>query len=97
MNNSFLDTNNVSIFGDEMVDYTTDDEEIDQIYKNKWEKSLTMTKHGIIDLFDRLNSETPTQGTWASKINEDDLKVLINMKGSEVAKELPLVKAEMYF
>jgi hypothetical protein len=97
LNNSFLDTNNVSIFGDEMVDYGTDDEEIAQKFRNPWEKPLKMTKHGLVELFERLNAETPALGKWDCKINQDDIKVFVNVKGSEVTKEFPLAKAEMYF
>jgi len=56
-----------------------------------------MTKQGLVELFDRISAEVPTLGRWDTKVDEESIKIFVNMKGSEVCKDFPLVKSEMYF
>jgi hypothetical protein len=34
---------------------------------------------------------------WESKVNEDNLKIHIRHKGSELTKDFPMVMSDMYF
>jgi len=56
-----------------------------------------MNKKSLVELFNRLNSSEPAIGKWDQKLNEKDIQIFINMKGSEFTKEFPLVKADLYF
>jgi len=56
-----------------------------------------MNKHALLELYERIISEEPTNGKWDQKVNDENVQVFINMKGSEVSKDFPLIKAVLYF
>jgi len=56
-----------------------------------------MNKHALIELYERITSDTPATGKWDQKINDENVKICINMKGSELSKDFPLIRAVLYF
>jgi len=56
-----------------------------------------MTKQGLLELYERVSADVPSLGKWDTKVDEENIKIFVNMKGSEVCKDFPLIKSDMYF
>lgn len=60
---------------------------------------MPLTKQNLVDLSSRFENNDPSTGgiKWDTKINEENFKIHLKMKGSEITKDHMLIKSEMIF
>ncbi len=53
----------------------------------------------MLSIIDRFENNDTTNGgfKWETKIDDDNFKIHIKPKGSELTKDTPIIKAEMFF
>jgi len=53
----------------------TNDEELSDEYKNKYEFDVVLKKQNLRELFQRIKSREPENGKWDTKLDTEDLKI----------------------
>ena len=87
------------IFGEDLEEYNSDDEDVPEDLKNKFEKAFPMNKRALIERLKDFNSSESTlnPGKWETKMNEGGFTMSFKNKGTEISKNHPLIKSEMLF
>lgn len=74
-----------------------DSEAISSVYLQSEESDLVLDKEGILDLYAKcLVEDLKGEIKWKSVLNDPDIKIKTNAKGSLFSKDYPLVVCEMY-
>lgn len=82
---------NQYIFGSQLEDYTSDDEDLDEVYKNQYEMMQPINKRRIFQLIDSFD-DSNIAGKWDQRTDDETLKIWSKLKGSELTKEHYIIK-----
>ncbi|CDW77335.1 UNKNOWN [Stylonychia lemnae] len=85
------------IFGDQMNDIDETQDDIDSIYKNRFEENLKINSTNLLDFYERLRLQESDYGKYDSKVNEEKLKILFRTKGSELCQDVPVIWSQYMF